>query len=727
MNQETSERNRRILVIDDNISIHADFKKILAQHDTDGGALVRAEKELFGAVAPAPRDKPVFELASAFQGQEALTMVREARAAGRPYTMAFVDVRMPPGWDGIETTARLWEADPELQVVLCTAYSDYSWDDVITRLGMSDRMVILKKPFDTVEVLQLANAFTEKWFLLQRAKSKVQELEDAVNKRTAALQKENAERQMTERALRATQDKLNYFLSKSPAVLYSLRLESGSWLPAWVSDNYVNFTGFEIQDWYRQSPALDCVEEADRQLIRDSFNALAACNHVTLQYRLHRKDGDVRWARDDRQLILNPEGQPAEIIGCLTDITGQRLLEEELRQSQKMESVGLLAGGIAHDFNNMLTVMRCHVDLLVRTGRFSGEASESLRAIQASTDRSANLTRQLLAFSRKQIMRPEDVDLNELAASLTKLLARTLGEDIAMKADCAGNLPAVYADRGMIEQVIMNLAVNARDAMPKGGQLNLSTAIREVNAAQVQQHPESRPGHFVCLSVADTGNGIPPELLPHIFEPFFTTKQVGKGTGLGLATVYGIVKQHEGWIEVESCPGQGTTFRIFLPVSDRKTAIVVTKLTAPAACGGSETILVVEDEPALLSLVRATLQRQGYRVFTAGSGLEALEDWTNRLHQIDLLLTDMVMPDGVTGVELAEKMLAKKPELKTIYMSGYSSEINGHDQVVSNDVCFLAKPFGPQMLTELVRECLDGRKRADLLTHSTRIATGSRL
>lgn len=710
MKHEIISQNRRILVIDDNASIHADFRKILVPQDADRGALAQAEADLFGVATAPPRGQPAFELSSAFQGQEGRELVRAARAAGQPYAMAFVDVRMPPGWDGIETTARLWEADPDLQIVICTAYSDYSWDDMIARLGTCDRMVILKKPFDAVEVLQLANAFTEKWSLLQRARSKLHELEAAVNERTAALQKENAERLMTERALRATQDKLEHFLAKSPAVLYSLRLESGSWLPAWVSDNFVNFTGFEVQDWYRQAPALECVEEADRPLIRESFNSPPVRSNLSLQYRLRHKDGDVRWVRDDRQLILDPEGQPVEIIGCWTETTEQRRLEDQLRQSQKMESVGLLAGGIAHDFNNMLTVMSCHVDLLLRSGKFSGEAADSLRGIQASADRSANLTRQLLAFSRKQIMRPGNVNMNELVGSLTKLLARTLGEDIAISTEYAPQLPVVYADRGMIEQVILNLAINARDAMPKGGQLTLATAVREIGAAQPPPHLEARPGRFVCLTVADSGSGIAAEHLAHIFEPFFTTKDVGKGTGLGLATVYGLIKQHEGWSEVESSVGRGTTFRIYLPVSTRKRNSAVTTIQVPAACGGSETILVVEDEPALCRLVRLTLQRQGYRVFTAGSGLEALNVWSDNLHQIDLLLTDMVMPDGVSGLALAQQLSARKPDLRTIYMSGYSTDLNGRDPVVSEEVCFLPKPFAPNTLTELVRQCLDGRE-----------------
>jgi CheY-like chemotaxis protein len=253
----------------------------------------------------------------------------------------------------------------------------------------------------------------------------------------------------------------------------------------------------------------------------------------------------------------------------------------------------------------------------------------------------------------------------------------------------------------------MNLAVNARDAMPKGGQLTIATSVQEFGEARQQLHPESRPGRYVCLSIADTGSGISAEHLTRIFEPFFTTKEMGKGTGLGLATVYGIVKQHDGWIEVESRLGQGTTFKVYLPALSRPAVAPAVPVATPPARGGNETILVVEDEPALRSLVRTVLQRQGYQVFTASSGVEALKTWSQRLDQIDLLLTDLVMPDGLTGWELAKQLQTEKPELKAIYMSGYSNEINGHDPVMAKDIHFLPKPFGPRVLTDAVRGCLD--------------------
>ena len=714
MQNEITQRNRRILVVDDNAAIHADFQKILVERGTERGALARAEAELFGVPTVAPREKPVFELGAAFQGQEALTMVRAAVETGQPYAMAFVDVRMPPGWDGIETTARLWEADPDLQIVICTAYSDYSWDDMSARLGTSDRLVILKKPFDTIEVLQLANALTEKWTLLQQVKLKFQDLAQMVAERTSELQESNErfrlevrERLRAEQVLRGIQEKLNHFLAKSPAVLFSLKIEGGKPVPAWVSDNFATFTGGTVDDWYRQAPELDFVEEADRTFVRERHQLLLAQDRLSLQYRVRRKDGTVRWVRDDRQLLRDHECQPVEIVGCWTDITEQRSLEDELRQSQKMKSVGLLAGGIAHDFNNMLTVIRCHIELLLNTETFGESTALALRRVMGAADRAGDLTRQLLAFSRKQVMRPEHLDVNELIQGLAQLLSRPLGEHIAFQFVRSLETPVVLADRGMVEQVIMNLSLNARDAMTKGGRLVLATAVCEIDAAHVARHSEARPGRHVCLTVTDTGTGIAPEHLPHIFEPFFTTKGAGKGTGLGLATVYGIVKQHDGWMEVESQAGQGTTFRIYLAAIAKPEFTPVAKVPVRVSFGGSETILVVEDELAVRGLVRVTLQRQGYQVFTAESGAAALRDWSQRLDEVDLLLTDMVMPGGLTGWELAKAFQTAKPELKIIFMSGYSTELNGEHCAVGPEVPFLAKPFGTQSLAQTVRGCLD--------------------
>jgi PAS domain S-box-containing protein len=715
MTTENSQRNNRVLIIDDNPSIHADFKKILANAGAGIADLAQASAELFGDAVSSTR-KAEFDLTTASQGEEGVGAVREAVKEGKRFAMAFVDVRMPPGWDGIETTGRIWELDPDVQVVLCTAYSDYSWEEITGRLGSTDRLVILKKPFDAVEVLQLASALSEKWGLLQRVKTEFQNLEHVVGERTGQLQSTNVrlqqeitQHQHTEQTLRATQEKLNHFLGKSPAVLYSLKIEKEQLVPAWVSDNFSTLTGKDVQDWYRQAPTLEYVEEGDRGAVAAETKTLLERGCVTMEYRVRRKDGQIRWIRDDMKLLRDAGGGPLEVIGCWTEITEHRLLQDQLRQAQKMESVGQLAGGVAHDFNNLLMVIQGYVEMLLNTEPFSGPVVESLRQVYNAAEKAGNLTRQLLAFSRKQIMQPQELDLNDLVNTVSKLLERTLGETIKVEAHCSEKLPCVFADKSMLDQVIMNLAVNARDAMPKGGELIFTTELHQIEKPNRQKRPEARAGLFACLSVADNGSGIAKEHLSHLFEPFFTTKEVGKGTGLGLATVYGIIKQHNGWIEVESLPEKGTTFRVFLPAASAHSSPGGTPSASPEIRGGQETILIVEDEPAVRGLVRTSLERYGYQVRTAASGAEAIKDWAERLNEIDLLITDVVMPDGVSGWELARQLQIRKPVLKILYMSGYTSSMTAIESgaVRTGKSLFLQKPFKPKKLAEAVRVCLE--------------------
>jgi PAS domain S-box-containing protein len=715
MKNGSNERNNKVLIVDDNPSIHADFRKTLGGTSAKAAELAQATAQLFGgSISISPRAR--FDLTTVEQGEQALSAVEAAVQSGTPFAMAFVDVRMPPGWDGIETISRIWKVDPDIQIVLCTAYSDYSWDEIGSRLNGTDRLVILKKPFDPLEVLQLASALTEKWALHQRAKNDFQDLERKVAGRTQELQRANRElqreikdHQQTERALLAMQEKLNHFLARSPAVLYSFKFDGDEPVPAWVSENFAHLIGGEVQDWYQQASRLEYVEEGDRAAVRAGLKTLFERGFLTSEYRVRRKDGQSRWVRDDRKLLCGGDGQPLEIIGCWTDITEQKLLQEELRQAQKMESVGQLAGGVAHDFNNLLMVIQGYIELLLNTEEFPAPVTESLRQVFGAAEKAGHLTRQLLAFSRKQMMQLQELDLNELIGTVTKLLSRTLGEHIKVHALCAPRIPCIFADRSMVDQVIMNLAVNARDAMPQGGELTFSTGVHEITESYKRQQPDSRPGSFVSLSVTDTGTGIAKEHLPHLFEPFFTTKEVGKGTGLGLATVYGIVKQHEGWIEVDSQPGRGTTFRIFVPVASAANGPGYQTDIIPAVRGGKETILLVEDEPAVRGLVRTSLQRYGYQVHTAASGVEALKQWAEHLNEIDLLVTDVVMPDGVSGWELAKQMQARKATLKVVYMSGYNSNMTVMESgpVIENGNMFLQKPFKPQRLAEVVRACLE--------------------
>jgi PAS domain S-box-containing protein len=390
------------------------------------------------------------------------------------------------------------------------------------------------------------------------------------------------------------------------------------------------------------------------------------------------------------------------------DITERTSLEAQLRQAQKMESVGQLAAGVAHDFNNLLSIVQGYSTLLLDDKDLKNETVEALKQINSATQRATHLTRQLLTFSRKQTLHIQTLDLNEVINSVNRLLRRVIGESVALQFNYSPHLPAVEADTGMMEQVIMNLAINARDAMPEGGQLMIGTKPVEIPEGYSEHNPEARPGRFVCLSVSDTGCGMDEATLERIFEPFFTTKPAGKGTGLGLATVYGIVKQHRGWIEVQSQVSNGTTFRIYLPASPKAVAPAPDYEAAPAAHGGgSETVLLVEDEPAVLGMAKGILERQGYKVLSAASGDEALPVWQQNAPGIRLLLTDMVMPGSLNGRELAEKLLSEKPDLKVIYTSGYSVELLGTGLTTSKNFVFLQKPYRPDALAQIVRDCLD--------------------
>jgi PAS domain S-box-containing protein len=396
-----------------------------------------------------------------------------------------------------------------------------------------------------------------------------------------------------------------------------------------------------------------------------------------------------------------------QVVHCYAeDITDGVNMEAQLRQAQKMESVGQLAAGVAHDFNNILTIIQGHSTLLASDSSLDCDLAESARQISLAAERAANLTRQLLMFSRKQIMQPQLLNLNDIITNVSKMLRAMMGESVNLRRELSPDLPAIHADPGMMEQILVNLAVNARDAMPKGGDLCIGTRYLAIDEAYVHAHPEARTGHFVCLSVSDTGHGMDAATLARIFEPFFTTKDIGKGTGLGLATIYGIVKQHQGWVEVESEVGEGTTFKVYLPVSC-KGAVGQILHRPKDVPGGDETILVVEDEPALRELVQEILEKKGYRVLEASTGVQALKLWDEHKNEIDLLLTDMMMPEGVSGRELAEHVLAERSDLKVIYSSGYSLDVVSPGFTVSEGLNFLQKPYDPETLAQTVRDCLN--------------------
>jgi len=400
------------------------------------------------------------------------------------------------------------------------------------------------------------------------------------------------------------------------------------------------------------------------------------------------------------------------LVQCqVTDVTERQWVEQRLRHAQKLEAMGRVAAAVAHDFNNALTVIQGHTGLLRADPRLTPDMAESLKSIARAAERASALTKQLLTLSRKSVGVPQRLNLNEWLNTLSPLLHRTVGEDVEVQFDLEPTLPEVEVDPGLIQQALLNLMVQARDTMPQGGTLLIRTTFRQVEPAEATRHPHARPGRFVCLTLADTGIGLPASALEHLFEPFFSQNPSDKDTDLSLAIAYSIVRQHHGWIEAHSQLGQGTTLQVFLPAADPLQQPTGPK--ADAACSsptsqGTETILVVEDEPAVRWTVRTILQRYGYRVLEACSGVEALALWHQHHRQISLVLTDIVLPAGVSGPELVEKLRHQKPELKVIFTSGYSRETAAPELDLIEGLTFLRKPFEAQKLVWAVRSCLDG-------------------
>ncbi len=712
-----TQSNRRILVIDDNAAIHADFRKILEGRGAHGASLQAAEDALFGEGVPA-REQVDFAVDSAFQGQEGLVKVQEAGAEGRPYAVAFVDIRMPPGWDGIETIQHLWRAAPELQVVICTAYSDYSWDEIVKQTGMRDNLLILKKPFDNVEVVQLAHALTRKWCLAAEVKSRLDELDRLVNERTKELKQTNetlrleiAERKAVAEDLRTSEERFVKAFRASPIPMAIQSLVDRRFVDANAS--FLLMTGRRWDDLGapEASPSGVYAEPGTEQQLLSELREKKSIRNR--QCRFHTQGGRVRQALVCIEAFDLRNTEHALIIS--QDITDRLALENQLRQAQKMEAVGQLAAGVAHDFNNLLTVIQGHASFLQTNAEVPADMADSVREISTAAERASSLTKQLLAFSRKQVMQPRLLDLTGLVRNLTKMLARLIGENIEMECEYASERLPVFADPTSLEQVLLNLAVNARDAMPGGGTLRIKTSAVAVEEETCTLNPDARPGPYARMSVTDTGCGMSVETLKRIFEPFFTTKEVRKGTGLGVASVHGIVRQHDGWVDVTSKPGCGSTFSIFIPLKNDSCAFlsVPPPMILPRI-GRQERVLVVEDDKGLREYICGALEQHGYLVCAAEDGKGALRAWESQRGQFDLVLTDMVMPGGISGQDLASTLLSFNPRVSIICSTGYSPELIEEALLQRDNVCFLPKPYDFAKLVQVVQECVAKARKTDL-------------
>jgi PAS domain S-box-containing protein len=510
-----------------------------------------------------------------------------------------------------------------------------------------------------------------------------------------------SERVRAQRALHEAEERMRFALEASRLGVWDMNLKTD--VTYW-SETCEVLHGLERGTFGKSLPAfVDCIHPEDREAVLQTIdNAIREHRDAEIEYRTLWRNGTERRISSSAHFFYDDTGVPLRGAGVSIDVTEKRSLEAQLRQSHRMEAMGLLAGGIAHDFNNLLTAIGGYTDLVLRTLDDSDARREDLKEVAKATQRAAALTRQLLAVSRRQILHPTVLDVNGMVADVQKLLRRTIPENIDLQLELSPVLEPVRADRGQLEQVVLNLAINAGDAMPQGGHLRLATDTVDIDQAWAHRRRPMPVGQYVRLTVSDTGMGMTEETQAHIFEPFFTTKERGKGTGLGLATVYGIVKQSDGFIWVESHVGAGTTFEIYLPVVHEPTEPPVQVAPAVDMSGGSQTILLAEDDGAVRRLARDVLANQGYTVLDARDGDEALAIARRYPNAIHLLIADVVMP-GLSGRDLAARLTVDRPDVRVLYTSGYTENVMMRAGFEPG-LHLLVKPFLPGDLLRKVRE-----------------------
>ena len=584
------------------------------------------------------------------------------------------------------------------------------------RLAQGRPIVAMRSGND--EIGRLEQSLSEAASLLARREAELrrsgEEMEARVEERTSelavanrALEAEVAERNRAEQELADLNRRLEAVIDASPLAIIRLDLEGN--VQAWSRAAEHLFGWREEEVLGKPLPTVpgDKSEEF-RALLAQTARGEVLTGYTT---RRRRKDGTVVDIRLWTAPLFGRSGEVRGKIAIVADITDQMRLEQQLTHSLKMEAIGRLAGGVAHDFNNVITVVSGYGHMLLDGVGDDPDLREAAEEVLKAADRAAALANQLLTFSRHQIIQPKVLEVNALVCGMERMLGRVIGEQIDLQVVARSGVARVRADAGQLEQVLMNLIVNARDAMPGGGTLTVETANAVLDENYSRTHPGVGPGNYVMLAVSDTGTGMDSETRSHIFEPFFTTKERGKGTGLGLSIVYGIVKQHGGDIWVYSEPGKGTTFKIYLPQAAAGEAGDDAEAFASARLSGDETVLLVEDEPGVRKLVRGILEQYGYRVIEAESGPQALEMEAGHEGRIDLLLTDVVLP-AMSGREVADALALSRPAIKVVYLSGYTDHVVRDRGVLGAGACFLQKPFTPEVLARKIREVLDDRSRA---------------
>ena len=691
--QEISSRSNRILVIDDDTDIWEAYKMILSPEQFESSSARRMEELLEEKKDDTTELEANFELSFASQGQDGYQLVQEAIQQDSPYSVAFIDIRMPPGWDGMETAVQIREIDPHMEIVIVTAYTDRSRDEIARVVQPADKLLYLRKPFDPDELKQVAFSLNEKWNISRK------------------------------------EEKQREALQKSEARYRSLVETTSDWV--WEADKEGNFTYCSpvCEELYGYLP--------DELLGRSMFDILLTPEWAPefkkfIQRRIDnikgfhgierlstKKDGSQVFVESSVTPIVSGEHGVIGFHGIDRDITERKkteeekdLLEEKYNQAQKLEALGTLAGGIAHDINNILSPIIGYTELAemaMEQGNF--KINEHLKIIRESAHKATDLIRQILAFSRQQVLVTSTLNLNDIVESLGKMLNRLIREDITMEFDLADDLWLIEGDSGRLGQVLMNLVVNAKDAVGEGGRIKIQTENKIISKDDNLLNTDQKPlaGSFAVLSIIDDGSGMTKEIRERIFDPFFTTKPMGKGTGIGLSTVFGIVKQHGGHIIVNSQPDQGSIFTIYFLKTEKVAEADEELKTAPRKLEGNETILVVEDNEAVLQALRAGLEIFGYKVITANGGDKAAVTIQGTQEELDMLITDVVMP-GRGGKSVAAIFREKFQDQPIIFISGYSVDIEPGDLLRFQRSFFMQKPIGPSEIAARIRAILDGEE-----------------
>ncbi|MDH4321145.1 MAG: PAS domain S-box protein [Desulfobulbaceae bacterium] len=799
--------NRRILVIDDDKEIWRAYRDVLLpmdSEDTPGNQMARLLDP--AAAAADSGSPPRFEMSFAPQGQEGFAMVEAGIRDDASYAVAFIDIRMPPGWDGMKTAAEIRRVDPNIEIVIVTAFSDHTQDEIVKVVGAPDKLLFLRKPFDADELKQIAISLIEKWNIGRREEAQRRDLQTILRTTPAAIFTVDCDRivrSWNPAAERITgysevevfglpcpfnttlatgvcrhcllTDRQSPEIERTREIRFAnkngemktilIRLSrildrNGKFVKAvesfwditalkeaeialhdseerfralvettsdmvWEVDGEGLFTYCSpvCEEIYGYRPAEllgtpifgDLSDSEDRDFFAGLFKACMQSSEGfrSVGRRCRRADGQLVYVDSSAEPVVDGMGKLVGFRGIDRDITGRKKreeekarLEEQYRQSQKMESLGTLAGGIAHDLNNVLTPIMCNAELTMLLLDPDHPATKKVKDITKCVDRASDLIRKILAFSRKQVLQPTAQDLNGLIDDFSKILRRLIREDIEMVVELDADLLPVSGDAGQLEQILMNLVVNAGDAVSGNGRISIRTSNVTVAPDQLLD-VDNKPivGDFAVLAVSDNGSGMDQETMKRIFEPFFTTKEVGKGTGMGLSTVYGIVQQHKGHLRIETTVGAGTTFYVYLQQTTRRKA-PEEKPEGVRDVTGHETILLAEDDPGVRDVAATTLREYGYRVIEAASGGDAVKAFATVGGAIDMLLTDVIMP-GIHGDQVAKTIRESKPGLPVLYVSGYTFEMSAKDLENDGNSMFLQKPFRQVVLLQAVRNLLD--------------------